>query len=161
MNPAGKKSLLPLLGVFATALLGCVVGCSIAIHLFFGNDIHREDVDPHQRLHERLDISAEQEAGLEEMEKSFARREAELRSDLAAANAELAKVVREDGSFSPRVEAAVEKFHQAMAALQKSTLEHIFEMKSELTAEQYQRLLELASDALVEHPSEAPAHSTP
>jgi Spy/CpxP family protein refolding chaperone len=64
---------------------------------------------------------------------------------------ELATVMQEDKAYSPRVVAAVEKIHHAQSDLEKSTLEHIFAMKSVLTPEQFDKLLKLTGDALTEH----------
>ena len=58
------------------------------------------------------------------------------------------QILEEERTFTPRVSAAVEDVHRAMAELQKATIEHLFEMEQALTAEQYNLLLKLAGEAL-------------
>ena len=66
---------------------------------------------------------------------------------------ELAQAILQDKDNSPRVTVAIEKIQQAQGALQKATLQHVFEMKEALTPEQYQKLLNLTANALyqIEH----------
>ncbi|MFT5469052.1 MAG: Spy/CpxP family protein refolding chaperone [Verrucomicrobiales bacterium] len=150
MTADWRKSLPLLFAVFLAALFGCAIGCAIAMKLVIGGAAvgHMSHEDAHDWLHEQLNLTAEQEVELEEIEARFASTESAREAALASANAELAKVLKEDRSYTPRVEAAVEKIHHAMAELQKATIEHLIEMEEVLTPEQYDRLLELAGDAL-------------
>lgn len=145
-----RKSFPLLFAVFAAALVGCAIGCAIAMKLVVGGSGagQMNHADTHGWLHEQLDLTAEQDNRLHEIEKRFAAIEAKHEAALAAANAELAEILKEDRSYTPRVEAAVEKIHHAMTELQKVTIEHLVEMEEVLTPEQYDRLLELAGDAL-------------
>jgi hypothetical protein len=67
------------------------------------------------------------------------------------ANSELAESILKDKSYSPSVEKSVAEIHSAMGQLQKATLEHIFELKEVLDAEQYERLIELTVQGLSEN----------
>lgn len=150
MSSDWRKSLPLLCVVFVTALLGCAIGCAVVMKLTMGGDHQPETshADAHDWLHSQLNITEEQEVALEEIEDRFAETEAKLEAALAAANTHLAEVLKEDRTYSPRVEQAVDKIHHAMADLQKATVEHLVEMEDVLTPEQYDQLLELAGEAL-------------
>jgi nickel and cobalt resistance protein CnrR len=108
--------------------------------------------DPHQWLHEQLNITEEQDIKLEPIEAKFADRKKALEAEMHQANRELAKAINEDGNYSPRVQQSVDKIHTAMGELQKVTLEHLFEMHSVLTPEQRKKLNSLTTDALTHNP---------
>lgn len=90
----------------------------------------------HELVHHVLDLSAEQEAELELIERRFAARKVELGQNLRTANLALAKAMDADKSYSPTVQAAIGEIHTAMGELQKVTIEHVFEMREILTEEQ-------------------------
>lgn len=114
---------------------------------------HREPThDPHQWLHEQLNLTTEQDTKLEPIEAKFAKRKEALEAEIHQANRELATAINEDGNYSPRVKQSVDKTHAAMGELQKVTLEHLFEMHSVLTPEQRKKLNSLTTDALTHNP---------
>lgn len=124
--------------------------CWMVGHSFMG---HRETVhDPHQWLHDQLNLTAEQDKKLIPIEAKFAERKQTLETEMHQANRELATAINEDGNYSPRVKQSVDKIHTAMGELQNATLEHLFEMHSVLTPEQRKKLNRLTTDALTHHP---------
>lgn len=150
------KTLLLLGAIVLAALVGCALGCFLVIRFATGGgearipDASAHAADPHWRLHAQLGITEAQNEGLEAIEARFADRETALKSRLAKANAELGRVLKEDRKYSPRVEATVDEIHNAMAELQKATIEHLIEMEEVLTPEQFDHLLELTGEALSE-----------
>lgn len=106
----------------------------------------------HRWLHERLDLTPDQKESLKKIEDRFAVEEQRLRDDLAQANRDLAVAISEDGSYTPRVSAAVERVHLQMGELQKLSIEHLFEMTTVLSPEQSARLMQYAEMALTEAP---------
>lgn len=124
--------------------------CWIVGNSFMG---HRETPhDPHQWLHEQLNITAEQDKKLVPIEETFAERKKTLEAEIHQANTELAAAINEDGNYSGRVQQSVDRIHTAMGELQKVTLEHLFEMHSVLTPEQRKKLNSLTTDALTHNP---------
>ena len=114
---------------------------------------HREPThDPHQWLHEQLNLTAEQDEKLVPIEEKFAERKKALETEIYQANKELATAINDDGHYSPRVQQSVDKIHMTMGELQKVTLEHLFEMHSVLTPEQRKKLNSLTTDALTHNP---------
>ncbi|MCY1561279.1 Nickel and cobalt resistance protein CnrR [compost metagenome] len=87
-------------------------------------------------MHRKLNLSAEQDVRLDQIEARFAARRPALEGDVRAANRELAQAIAASKGDSPEVRAAVDHFHDAMGALQKATIAHVFEMRSVLTREQ-------------------------
>ena len=137
------------LGVFVAALIGCTLGCTLALKFFMShNSDGPNGHDPHDWLHHQLGLTEEQHAALEEMEGRFEKQETEVRAAIAAGNAKLAIALREDEENTPRVQAIVKEIHHAQAKLQNATIDHLVDMKTVLTPEQFQKLLELAEDAL-------------
>jgi Spy/CpxP family protein refolding chaperone len=98
----------------------------------------RQHVTPglHDIVHRKLNLTAEQDARLDEIEARFAVRREALEADVRAANRELAQAIAASQGDSPDVRAAVDHFHDAMGALQKATIAHVFEMRAVLTPEQ-------------------------
>lgn len=105
----------------------------------------------HHVLHDKLHITQEQEAKLVDIEKRYLQRRQYLEEQMRLANMELADAIKADKSFSPKVQAATDKIHHAMGELQKSTLEHLFEMRPILTDEQNRKLEQMVTDALYEN----------
>lgn len=108
--------------------------------------------DAHEWLHKELRVTAAQHKALEPIEARYAERERVLRERMHEANRQLAAAIAKSKGYSPEVAVAVEKVHQHMGELQKASLEHLFEMRTVLTPEQGDRLLELARKGLEEAP---------
>ncbi len=112
----------------------------------------QSQIDAHAWLHKQIDITAEQDSALTQIEKKFAEKQRELQAEIHAGNVELANAMMDDKKFSDRVAAAVERIHHAQGDLQKATIEHIFDMQTVLTPEQAEKLNKLAADALIQNP---------
>jgi Spy/CpxP family protein refolding chaperone len=103
--------------------------------------------DYHAWIHQELRLTEEQERNLLPSEMRYVEAKRHFTEVIRLANRELADAIGDDQTNSPRVQAAVERIHQAMGQMQKATLDHIFEMKAVLTAQQYERLIELTKEA--------------
>lgn len=139
-----------LLIVLAVAFTGQYIGT----HYMQGHDDHNHHTDSagwHKVLHDRLHITAEQDKQLIDTEKRYRQHRQYLEEQMHLANMELAEAIKADKSFSPNVQAATDKIHQAMGELQKATLEHLFEMRPILTDEQNKKLEQMVTDALYEN----------
>lgn len=124
--------------------------CWMLGHSFIG---YQEDsIDPHQWLHEQLDLTVEQDEQLIPIEKKFTSKKHALEELIYEADFELALAIKEDGHYSMRVKEAVDKIHIAQGELQKATLEHLFELHSVLTPEQQNKLNDLTTQTLTHHP---------
>lgn len=104
----------------------------------------------HEFVHDELDLSPAQEARLESLERDFAVRRRAREAELRAANAALAAAIQAQHTYSPQVQAAVERFHHAMGELQKETILHVLDMRKVLTPAQAARYDERISKALTE-----------
>lgn len=104
--------------------------------------------DTHTRLHRELDITAEQDPAIEVLERKFAARRAAITARIEAVNKELAGAMRESRGPSPRVSEAVKQNHEVQAELQQAVLDHVFEMRSVLRPDQYEKLIKLTAEAL-------------
>ena len=109
---------------------------------------HAAASDPHEWLHSELKITSAQHQALEPIEKKFAEQNRVLRERMRAANHELAVAIRKGRPESPEISAAVRQIHVHMSELQKASIDHIFEMRSVLTPEQGDKLLQLAEQGL-------------
>ena len=106
----------------------------------------------HDIVHRKLDLNAEQDARLDQIEARFAQRREELEADVRAANRELADAIAASKGDSPEVRAAVDHFHDAMGALQKATIAHVFEMRSVLSSDQARIFDKEIAGALTQEP---------
>lgn len=87
----------------------------------------------HQVVHRKLDLTTEQNRRMQAIETRYSARRAALEADIRRANAELAQAIQADHGDSARVQAAVDRSHAAMGALQKETIAHVFQMRAVLT----------------------------
>lgn len=104
----------------------------------------------HEFVHHELDLTAAQEAQLEGLEQDFAVRRKAREAELRAANAALAAAIQAGHTYSPQVQAAVERFHHAMGELQKETILHVLDMRKVLTPAQAARYDQRIAQALTE-----------
>ena len=86
----------------------------------------------HQLVHQKLHLSAEQQGRMAGIERDHAARQAALEAEMRAANADLAQAYQEQHAYTPKVQAAIDRFHAAMGALQKETMMHVLAMRSVL-----------------------------
>ena len=128
------------------ALVACATCWVTAAYL--NRSHHTDHGDAHAWIHMQLGITAEQEKAQEPIEQRYAEQKKHYGEMLRIANAELGKAILEDRSDSERVKAVVARIQQAQGELQNATLQHIFEMKSVLTSQQYEKLLQFTADAL-------------
>lgn len=90
----------------------------------------------HQLMHDRLDLTAQQQAEIDRLEAEFAGKRKALDAQLRASNADLARAIEAEHKIGPKVTGAVDTSHMAMGELQKATLAHVFAMRSVLTPAQ-------------------------
>ncbi|HQS70364.1 MAG: heavy metal resistance protein [Novosphingobium sp. 28-62-57] len=90
----------------------------------------------HQLMHDRLDLTAQQEAQIDQLEADFSNRRKALDAQLRQSNIALAKAIEAEQQIGPKVGAAVDASHMAMGELQKATLAHVFAMRAVLTPSQ-------------------------
>ena len=90
----------------------------------------------HETLHRRLHLSTNQDQRIEGLERDHAARRKALEAEMRAANAELAQAYQETHAFTPQVQAAIDRFHHAMDALQTETMQHVIAMRAVLTPDQ-------------------------
>ena len=104
----------------------------------------------HEFVHEELQLTEEQKQRLEVIEQAFAVRRRAREAELRAANAELARAIQARHEYSPQVQAAVERFHDAMGELQKETILHVLAMRTVLTPDQAVQFDQRIGEALTE-----------
>jgi nickel and cobalt resistance protein CnrR len=90
----------------------------------------------HALLHDKLTLDTQQATNLDALEATFAVRRKALELELRADNARLAEAIEAEHGYGPRVAAAVDTCHMTMGQLQKTTLEHVFAMRSLLKPSQ-------------------------
>ena len=104
----------------------------------------------HQMVHQKLDLSPEQERRIDGLERDYAVKRRAREAEMRAANAELAQAIQEQHSYTPKVQAAIDRFHIAMGALQKESIQHVIAMRAVLTPEQAARFDDTVVKALTE-----------
>jgi Spy/CpxP family protein refolding chaperone len=129
------------------AMLAAVVGVWIGTR-YIGRE--EQDSSLHEFVHHELDLTPAQHTRLGALEQDFAVRRRAREAQLRAANAELAAAIQSRHEYSPQVQAAVERFHHDMGALQKETILHVLEMRKVLTPDQAAKFDRRISEALTE-----------
>ncbi len=123
-----------IVAIFAIAFLAAVIGAFIG-RAWFATAGPKE-TELHMLLHDQLDLDAAQEARLTRIEEQFAVKRGVLERQVRAYNALLARAIETEHGNGPLVEAAVDRSHRTMGALQKETLAHIFAMRQVLRPDQ-------------------------
>ena len=129
------------------AALGAGTACYI-VSRFTQRHEAADLIENHQWIHRELHLTSDEEKSLEAIEQKFHRERHRLTDVIRLGNQEMADALRADKGDSPLVREAVRKINQAQGELQTAVLEHVFNMKSALTPEQYDRLIQLTADAL-------------
>lgn len=134
-----------------TALIACAAGAlSVYASLaFFADDGERGHASLDAAVHRELDLSADQDRQIGDIEARFHARRESLEGEMRAATRDIAAAVFEDKTDSPRVERAVNRFHNAMGDLQHETITHIFEMRAVLAPPQQSRFDEIVRAELL------------
>lgn len=143
MGLVSRNLLITLILSLAATGVGAWAGATI-----FGREPRPPSL--HEFVHEELELTDAQEARLEGLEQDFAVRRKVREADLRAANAALAAAIQAGHTYSPEVQAAVERFHHTMGELQKETILHVLEMRQVLTPAQAARYDQRISQALTE-----------
>ncbi len=134
-----------------TALIACAAGAlSVYASLaFFADGGERGHISLDAMVHRELGLSSDQDRQIEEIEARFHARRESLESEMRTATRDIAAAVSEDKAKTPRVERAVDRFHNAMGELQHETITHIFEMRAILTPSQQSRFDEIVRTELL------------
>lgn len=116
-----------------------------------------DETSLHDRLHDELDLSDDQDRSFEAEEAAFAIRKRAFASRIGAENAALAAAIRETGRDGPEVQRAIDRVHAVLGAHQKETVAHIFRMRGVLTPAQTARFDVIVAEALTTEPVPADA----
>lgn len=117
--------------VFLAAVAGCLG--ALGAQRWLAPD---EPAGLHEFVHDKLELTSEQEARLDALEERYAIEVARLELDVWRANASLAAAMEEEHRYGPSVSAAIDEVHGAMGALQKATVRHVFDMRAILDERQ-------------------------
>ena len=112
------------------AALGAWGGAEYVIHRM------QRPAPLHEMVHKEMHLSADQTARMEGLERDHAARQTALEAEMRAANADLAQAFEEGHAYTPQMQAAIDRFHRAMSALQKETMLHVLAMRAILTPQQ-------------------------
>lgn len=99
-------------------------------------------------LNKELGLDEAQQKLVAPIESAYAQRRAAQAAELREANRQLGRVLSEDKAFTPRVAAAVEQVHKVQGEMQKSALEHLFQLRAVLRPPQADKLLMIAGEGL-------------
>lgn len=144
MAKVWRTILVTALIAFAAGALGVYAGLAL-----FADGSERGHSSLDVAVHRELNLNAAQEQQIEDIEARFAARKSSLEQEMRAATRDIATAVSEDTAYTPRVEAAVERFHTAMGELQHDTILHVFEMRAVLTPDQQRRFDEIVRTELL------------
>jgi Spy/CpxP family protein refolding chaperone len=106
----------------------------------------------HEMVHEKLHLTADQQSRIAGMERQHSAKRQVLEAEMRTANAELAQAFQEEHAYTPKVQAAIDRFHHAMGELQKETIVHVLAMRSELTPQQAAQFDDTVVRSLTEDP---------
>lgn len=129
MSPGLRNVLVTVALVFLAAWAGAWICTQFA-------DRQGERRSLHEMVHKDLSLTTEQDRRLDAIERAYAPKRRALEAEIVAANRELAVAIQASHQDSPAVQAAIDRVHGAMGALQKATIGHVFAMRAVLSKEQ-------------------------
>ena len=131
-----------------------VIGASLGAWGGASFVIHRMDrpTPLHELVHKELRLTADQKSRIAGLERDHAARWQALEAEMRAANAQLAQAYQEQHAYTPQVQAAIDRFHRAMSALQTETIVHVLAMRAVLTPQQTIQFDETVVKSLTEDP---------
>ena len=122
---------------FAAMLIATVLAAGLAGWLGVQYGIRQTRTpDLDTMLHSQLALNADQDRQLEGLEKRFAEQRRLYGGEMHAANRDLAQAITHEHSYGPAAQAAIERFHKAMMALQEESVRHVLAMREVMTPEQ-------------------------
>jgi Spy/CpxP family protein refolding chaperone len=136
------KRILSLVILLVVVALVASASCLVTRHYFK----HPAAAKP--EIFGQLGLSAEQGRRINAIRAQFNASQHQCLLLMQQRNRELAGVILAERTDSPRVQAAVEKIHEAMGDMQKATLTSIFAARDVLTPAQYDLLLKLVAAQL-------------
>jgi Spy/CpxP family protein refolding chaperone len=125
-----RSMLLTLVMSVLVAAIGVWGGAQFVMHRM------KQATPLHELVHEKLDLSSEQQARIAGIEREHEAKRQALEAEMRAANAELARAFQQKHAYTPEVQAAIDRFHHAMGELQKETMVHTLSMRAVLTPAQ-------------------------
>lgn len=131
--------------VLLTVLAGAAGGW---IGIQYGLRQSRSSPGLDEIIHNELNLTAEQDQRIHELEALFAIRRQTLEEEMRAGNRDLAAAIQTEHDYGPRAQSAIERFHAAESALQEETVKHVLAMRTVLTPEQMVQFDEAISTAL-------------
>ncbi|WP_339864581.1 periplasmic heavy metal sensor [Paremcibacter congregatus] len=122
--------------VFSLLLFLSIIIIGYFIGSYFHQDYVRDMENSHPSFHEMLNLTQDQREKLVPLEKKFSEEKIFYENQIRVANMELGDIMNKEKSYTPEVQAAVEKVHTAMGQLQKVTIIHLFDMRALLNEKQ-------------------------
>ena len=119
--------------IVAITLLAGVVG---GVAGFTYAEKSHKTTDLNGVIHRQLNLTAEQDRQVDELEAQFQMHEKLVKAEMRAANHELAAALDQEHAYGPRAQAAMDRFHKAEEDLQASTIKHVLAMRAVLKPEQ-------------------------
>ena len=140
-----------------TAIVALLAGAAgvYAGFALFGTSTHPAHNSLDAMVHRELNLSADQDRQISEIEASFAGRKLALEGEMRSATREIAAAVMDDKTYSDRVRNGIGAFHTAMGKLQEETMLHVFEMRAVLTPAQQTKFDEIVRAELLRSANEA------
>lgn len=120
--------------IIVLTLLGALLGGWAGVH--YGLHEARAPKQLDELLHRRLNLSTAQQQQLSVLEADFAVRRAENEAQMRAANRDIALAITVRHAYDPEAQAAIDRLHRAMMALQNATVQHVLAMRALLTPDQ-------------------------
>jgi Spy/CpxP family protein refolding chaperone len=143
MSVARSIALTLVLSVLAAAL-GAWGGAQYVMHQM------RPETPLHELVHQKLRLTPDQQHRILGLERQHEARREALQAEMRAANLDLAQAIQAQHAYTPQVQAAIDRFHHAMGALQKETILHVLAMRTVLTPAQAAQFDQTVAKSLTE-----------
>ena len=133
MNSSVRNSMMLVLAAVLFGGFGFWLGTAYGVRLE-----HRRP-DPHELLHHSLDLTADQDRRLTDLETQYRAREQALQMQMDAADHDVANALSNEHGYGPRAQAALARYYRVAQAMRESGIRHAFAMRAVLDSDQIQK----------------------
>ena len=133
-------------GMLALTVVAAVLAGWIGVS--YGLDRATPELD--QLLHQKMDLTSDQEKKVAVIEKDLIANRHRLRNAMKRVNRQLATALNRDHAYGPQERVIVEEFHGAMMELQEDTLKHIMALRAILNPDQARQFDEIIAKSLTD-----------
>ncbi len=143
-----RKVVIRVFAFIVVLVVLCISVCYTTFSIIAHNKNNPKSDEPHQWLHDQLELTQSEEEKIHAFEKKYQSRKYELEKEFKDKIAQLSKLLQSNDKYTPEVTAKVSEIHAIHGNLQQLAIKHYYDMFEVLTPEKREKLKQFAVQAL-------------